>query len=157
MMMKISYSFRMALFGFAFTFLTGCGEVSSRTASMDQLANDMIAWSRANPEATETSFASHKVWKCTPVSSQICAKEGCSSGKTAVWAEWEPKTNIYRRCDKSGCSEYVSSISFSGSWVNVASEGRGMTAKIATGGDFLEIVTQNSVAYVYHGKCVGVR
>ncbi|MGH6769977.1 MAG: hypothetical protein ACRECO_13255 [Xanthobacteraceae bacterium] len=81
------------------------------------------------------------------------AGEGCTPVAATTWNVVDLARQTYARCDKKGCDSYPASLTRSGVFTVIDVPGRGMTAKIANSGGFLEVATIGIVALVSHGTC----
>lgn len=131
----------------------GCGE--EKTGSFrDASAENLISWSAANPYASDATWPEGVTLVCKPKTGRICGSEGCQSGTPQTYVRLTPSTGEYQRCGGGEpCNDYRAQVSYSGSWANLVVPDSGFMARVASGGDFVEVLTQMDLVYIYHGKC----
>jgi hypothetical protein len=104
--------------------------------------------------ALATPAAGQGVFECRTMQKHSCvAGEGCKPVAATTWSVIDLARQTYARCDQKGCDSYPASFSRSGVFTIVDVPRRGMIAKIADTGAFLEVVTIGMIALASHGEC----
>lgn len=136
--------------------LGGCS--SGDRQSPDDVAKDLIEWSRANRPVSADTWRSVEKMICRPERLDVCGSKTCVGrelgGKTPV-VIWEPTSGRYQRCDPNGggCDTYQPVISFSGSFMRATLPSNGLMFWLTASGEYREIANLATDTYVYRGKC----
>lgn len=149
-----SRELKRLLIALAAALVVGCDEKPTR----DDSANELI-------DLGHQPFTDEKTWTnvgslvCRPETLRICSKVGCEERKGSnTFIRWTPKAGTLERCGgATPCNTYQTQVSYSGVWTNIAVPDHGMLARVTAGGDYLEVLTQMSRVFVYHGHCERVR
>lgn len=141
---------RKLLIALAPALLVGCADKSTA----DDLANELLAQA-AQPVVDEKTWRGVGSLVCRPETLRICSKRGCEEREgSSTYIRWTPKTGRLERCGgASGCDVYNTQVSYSGVWTNVAVPEHGMITRVTAGGEYVEVLTQMSRVFVYHGHC----
>ena len=104
--------------------------------------------------ALATPVAAQGVHECRITQKLSCAAgDGCSPVAISTWNVVDFTRQTYSRCDQKGCDSYPASFHRSGAFTIIDVPRRGMVAKIANTGGFLEVVTIGLDSLVSHGTC----
>ena len=80
--------------------------------------------------------------------------KGCQTIAATVWSVIDTTRKTYSRCDSAGCEEHDARFSTPGAYVTIDLPGTGTIAKMSiVDGDFLEVATLTTTAYVSFGTC----
>ena len=130
--------------------LSGCEAAETG----DDSVNGMVAFLENNPPVSDELWREVSTLECRPNAGRICSAEGCKDIKPVTFIRWTPASARYERCGGSSpCDPYTVQLSHSGSYTNLVVPERGMMARVTAGGEFVEVLTQMSAVYVYHGQC----
>lgn len=133
-----------------------CGSCDGRdTGSFEeQSANNLIAWSQANPHVSDETWAGVESLTCQVSSAKRCGPDDCQAFKPVTFVRWHPATKRYERCGgDEPCDSYMAQVSYSGSFANIAVPESAMMARLTAGGEFMEVLTQMDAVIIYHGNC----
>jgi hypothetical protein len=100
------------------------------------------------------SVAQARQLRCEISSKQYCTPAGCEGVSSKVWDLIDLEQKIFKRCDSIGCDQYAANITYSGVYIVIEVPGRGLIAKLRiVGGNFMEVATFATTAYVSFGVC----
>ena len=104
--------------------------------------------------ALTTPATAQGTLECRVTQKLSCAAgEGCTPVAATTWNVVDLARQTYARCDQKGCDSYPASFNRSGVFTVIDVPRRGMVAKIADTGGFLEVATIGMIALVSHGTC----
>ena len=107
----------------------------------------------ALPIAAFAADLTHGLWTCRPGSMQVCQGGECTAAQPTIWIEVDCDKGIYRRCDEKGCDAYSVACTRSGAFITINPSSGSLFKSGPNTPDFVEIVTQWTTAYIYHGTC----
>ena len=90
---------------------------------------------------------------CQPTAKNVCSGGRCVAVQVTTWAQVDPARQTYSRCDPRGCDTYDATLSQSGVFETVEVPTRALIARIGPNGEFLEVATLGTDAYISHGSC----
>lgn len=142
---------------------SGCQQKGESVGSqlMDETVTEAMS-----PKA---QLASNETWVgakrlvCRPLVQHTCGPTGCSTTEKLgpVFVRWTPAESLYERCGGSKpCDRYPATVSYSGSWTNVAVPDRAVLARLTPGAarpggksTYVEVATLGNEALIYYGRC----
>lgn len=97
------------------------------------------------------------LFRCEISKKHLCGPGGCETAIAAVWNAIDLEQQTFARCDRNGCDTYQAAVSESGVFTNIAIVDRGLMARLSATGEFMEVASLGTTAYVSHGRCIRQR
>lgn len=136
--------------------VVACSSCNQRNTGSfeEQPAENLVAWSQANPNVSDETWAGVETLTCQAKAATRCGPTDCKSFEPVTFVRWHPATKQYQRCGGDDpCDSYTAQVSYSGAWANIAMPENSIMARLTAGGQFVEILTQMDAVLIYHGQC----